>query len=83
MDAVYPRNLESFARCFTPEATLRRVEWSVALAGRIGDRVKPMELLDWSLGDLAAPDTRSAVTNAPSVSEAVATLLASPEFQRR
>ncbi|MSO89177.1 MAG: DUF1800 domain-containing protein [Rhodospirillaceae bacterium] len=66
-----------------PESTLQRVGWSVALADRIGERVRPLTMLDSTLGPLAGADTRAAIDTAPSVTDAVAMLFASPEFQRR
>lgn len=65
------------------EALLQRAEFAMALGRRVGDQLEAAALLDASIGPVAASATRSAVLRAPSRAEAVATLFASPEFQRR
>ena len=66
-----------------PESMMQRIEWC-ALAGHwLAPMVRPANLLETALGPVARPETRQAVLQAPSVAEAVALLLASPEFQRR
>jgi uncharacterized protein (DUF1800 family) len=65
-----------------PEAVLTRVEWAQKVGGESVDRVA--DPLAWGaeiLGELS-PETRSAVTQVSS-GEALAMVLASPEFQRR
>jgi uncharacterized protein (DUF1800 family) len=64
------------------EAFLRRVDWAYTLAGRAGD-LTPDHLADRVLGDLLTPATRQEVQHAASRREAIALLMASPEFQRR
>ena len=65
-----------------PEAMLRRIDWGYAVAGRIGER-DPNALADAALGPLLRPDTAQAMHRAGSRRDALALLLASPEFQRR
>jgi len=65
-----------------PEALLRRVDWSWALAGRAGD-VDAAELAEANLGPLLKPATQDAIRRAGSRREALTLFLASPEFQRR
>lgn len=64
------------------ELLLRRADWAMALAGR-APALEPMAVAETSLGALLGDATRQAVLHAPSRREALALLLASPEFQRR
>jgi uncharacterized protein (DUF1800 family) len=64
------------------EMLLRRADWALAVAGRRPD-LDPVEVAQASLGPLLRPDTLRAVQHAASQREALALLLASPEFQRR
>jgi uncharacterized protein (DUF1800 family) len=66
-----------------PEAMLRRIDFAYALAGHFGSQQDPEELAQTVLGPLLRPVTRDAVRRAGSRREAIALLLASPEFQRR
>jgi uncharacterized protein (DUF1800 family) len=66
-----------------PEALLRRVEWAGVLAGRLATRIKAVDFLDATVGAIARPATRFAVTHAASAAEGLALVLLSPEFQRR
>jgi uncharacterized protein (DUF1800 family) len=65
------------------DALMKRIEWSVALADRIGDSHSALATADASLGPLLSAHTRTALENSASGSQAVALLLMSPEFQRR
>jgi uncharacterized protein (DUF1800 family) len=65
-----------------PEAMLRRVDWSYALAGRAKD-ADPVAVAEASLGPLLRPATLDAVSRAGSRREALVLLFTSPEFQRR
>jgi len=65
------------------DALMKRIEWSVALADRIGDSRPALGTADASLGSLLSSHTRKALESAASGSQAVALLLMSPEFQRR
>jgi uncharacterized protein (DUF1800 family) len=65
------------------DALMQRIQWSVALADRIGDAHPALEAADAALGPLASTHTREALGRASSGTQAVALLLMSPEFQRR
>jgi uncharacterized protein (DUF1800 family) len=65
------------------EALLQRAEFAMALGKRIGGALAPDVLLDQSILPVVSIATRSAMQRAPSRAEAVATLFACPEFQRR
>ncbi|MGA2024976.1 MAG: DUF1800 domain-containing protein [Steroidobacteraceae bacterium] len=65
------------------DALMQRIEWSVALADRVGDSHSALATADLALGALASPQTRKALANASSGSQGLALLLMSPEFQRR
>ena len=64
-------------------AMMRRVEFALAFAGRVKTKVEPGDLAESVLGDALSDETGSAVRRAGSRTEALALLLASPEFQRR
>ena len=66
-----------------PESVLRRAEWSMALAQRVGQRADPETVLAATIGPVARDQTRQAIARAASLAEALALLFASPEFQRR
>jgi uncharacterized protein (DUF1800 family) len=65
------------------EALLQRAEFAMALARRIGGKQEPDALLAESIQPVVSGAPRLAVQRAPSRIEALATLFASPEFQRR
>jgi uncharacterized protein (DUF1800 family) len=65
------------------DALMQRIEWSVALADRVGNARSAHAAADGALGPLATPSTRSALAHASSGAQALALLLMSPEFQRR
>ncbi len=65
------------------DALMKRIEWSVALAARIGDANSALGTADGSLGPLLSTHTRKALENAASGAQAIALWLMSPEFQRR
>lgn len=62
---------------------LKRLTWSYRLAQRVPPPMQPLQLADAALGPLLGADSRTAIGRAPSSSDALALLLASPEFQRR
>ncbi len=64
------------------ELLLRRADWASAVAGRAG-MLEPQRVAEATLGPLLGPATALAVQRAGSRREALALLLASPEFQRR
>jgi uncharacterized protein (DUF1800 family) len=66
-----------------PEAVWKRVEWSVRLAERLGDRVDARALARASLGPLLNDNTAQQIERAADGPQALVLLLMSPEFQRR
>lgn len=66
----------------SPEAVMRRIDWSHGLAERARDQ-DPAEIADAALGPLLRPATRDAMRHAGSRRDALTLLLTSPEFQRR
>jgi uncharacterized protein (DUF1800 family) len=70
-------------RWIGPEAVLRRAEWSMALGLRVAAIRTPGQLFAETIAPVARHTTELAVARAPFAGEAMATLFASPEFQRR
>ena len=66
-----------------PESTVRRAEWCRSFAGRIPNPPDPEMLADAVFGETLSAETAQAIRRAPSRREALALLLAAPEFQRR
>jgi uncharacterized protein (DUF1800 family) len=64
-----------------PEALLRRIDWAYAIAGRTD--AAAADLGQATLGPLLPPATLTAMQHAGSRRDALALLLASPEFLRR
>ncbi|HXS20964.1 MAG TPA: DUF1800 domain-containing protein [Steroidobacteraceae bacterium] len=62
---------------------LKRIEWADAVGQRVGSRRDAMDLAPQLLGSVLSAATREAVAHAESASQALALLLASPEFMRR
>ena len=62
---------------------LKRIEWADALGQRVGPRCNAIALAPQLLGSALSATTREAVARAASGAQAVALLLASPEFMRR
>ena len=67
----------------SPEAIMRRVEWTRAFVAQVPRRVTPSWIVENSIAPVAAEETLSAVAAAPSSEEGLALALMSPEFQRR
>jgi uncharacterized protein (DUF1800 family) len=65
-----------------PEAMMRRVDWTYAVAAR-GAGLEPMVVAERALGPMLGAATREEMARAGSRREALALLFASPEFQRR
>ena len=61
----------------------KRVEWSLRLAERLGDRVDARALARASLGPLLNDNTAQQIERAADGPQALVLLLMSPEFQRR
>ncbi len=66
-----------------PESVMRRAEWAMALATRLGRDRDPPTILAAALGPAARAETRSWFSRAASSTDALALVFASPEFQRR
>jgi uncharacterized protein (DUF1800 family) len=62
---------------------LKRIEWVDAVGQRVGPRRDAMELAPQLLGEGLSAATREAIAHAESAGQAVALMLASPEFMRR
>ena len=62
---------------------LKRVEWAGAVGKRVGDRRNALELATAVLPATADERTFSGIRNAESGGQALALLIAAPEFQRR
>jgi uncharacterized protein (DUF1800 family) len=65
------------------DGLMKRVEWSLALAERIGSRRDARAVASGSLGDAIEPATARALERAETNAQALALLFMSPEFQRR
>ncbi len=73
---------DSAAEWAAPEAMMRRIDWSYAIAGRAGDK-DVHAVADAVLGPLLRPRTSDAIRTAGSRRDAMTLLLTCPEFQRR
>ncbi len=73
---------DTAAEWAAPEAVMRRIDWSHAVAGRARDQ-DPAAVADAALGPLLRPQTRDAMRGAGSRRDAMTLLFTSPEFQRR
>ena len=65
------------------DALMKRIEWAVALADRVGDSHPALAAGESMLGATLREATRRSLRRAASGSQALALLLMSPEFQRR
>jgi uncharacterized protein (DUF1800 family) len=61
----------------------KRIEWSTALAERVGTRVDPLAIAEATYGPVLGDATRLAIQRAESKQQGLALALSSPEFQRR
>jgi len=66
-----------------PAALMTRIEWVRRFARRVPATFVPAEVLEDTIGPVASMETRDWVGRATSGDAALATLFASPEFQRR
>jgi uncharacterized protein (DUF1800 family) len=71
------------AKWISAEALLQRAEFAMAVARRAEDALDADALFEASIDPVASSATKAAVRRAPSRVEALATLFACPEFQRR
>jgi uncharacterized protein (DUF1800 family) len=67
----------------SPEAMMTRIEWAMAAGQKLDGHADAREVAKGSIQPVAADSTMFHVNNAPSPAEALALLIASPEFQRR
>lgn len=67
----------------SPEGMTRRLDVAIAVAERVDPTLKPMDVLEVTMGDIASDETRLAVARAESRQQAFALLFMSPEFQWR
>jgi len=61
----------------------KRIEWSNAVAAKIGQRMNPLLLAAAALGPALGDHSRTAISRAESLQQGLVLLLVSPEFQRR
>lgn len=66
-----------------PEAMLRRIEWAEGAGARFGTNRNAMEIAELALGSFLQVDSQRLIATANTPREALAILLATPEFQRR
>jgi uncharacterized protein (DUF1800 family) len=66
-----------------PDAVLNRIEWARELGDKLPNGLDAAVVGESGLGPLLRPATRVAMSNATNSGEAIALLIASPEFQRR
>lgn len=66
-----------------PDALWKRVQWGAAFAAQHADMADARQLASLAFGPALSEDTRLQIDRADSGAQALALLLASPEFQRR
>jgi uncharacterized protein (DUF1800 family) len=66
-----------------PEAMMTRVQWALAAGQKLDGHADARDVARASIQPVAAESTMFHIDNAPSPAEALALLIASPEFQRR
>jgi uncharacterized protein (DUF1800 family) len=66
-----------------PDAVKKRLEWSQAVAARLGERMDPVGFLGETVGEFASARTLKLVGRAESREQGMALALMTPEFQRR
>ena len=66
-----------------PDAVLTRIEWARQVGERMPQGIDSAAIANVGLGPLLQPETKVAMAQAESQSDALALLLCSPEFQRR
>jgi uncharacterized protein (DUF1800 family) len=66
-----------------PDAVLNRIEWARELGSKLPSGFDAVAVGDGGLGPLLRPATRVAMSSASNPGEAIALLIASPEFQWR
>lgn len=78
--AGWPDTADSW---ISPEAMMTRVEWAMAAGQRLDGHADAREIAKGSIQPIASETTLFHIGHAPSAAEALALLIASPEFQRR
>jgi uncharacterized protein (DUF1800 family) len=71
------------ASWLSPDALVKRLEWSQWIAERAPARKPPPDMLRDALGALLTPATEQAIRRAESASQGLTIGLMSPDFQRR
>lgn len=71
------------AKWVGPAAMMQRAEFSMALGRRLKGKLAADALLAETIAPVVSEATKLAVARAPTRAEAIATVFASPEFQRR
>ncbi|MGH6972160.1 MAG: DUF1800 family protein, partial [Caulobacteraceae bacterium] len=74
---------ESAVAWCAPDAVIKRMEWSQALAARSLAGRDPLQLARNALGARLTPLVATAISRAETREEGMAIFLMSPEFQRR
>jgi uncharacterized protein (DUF1800 family) len=74
---------DAAAQWISPETVLRRTEWCQTFAQSLPDPPDPVEVMESAFGEELPEDTQQVVRRAASKREALALLIASPQFQRR
>jgi len=67
----------------SPEAMMTRVQWALAAGQKLDGHADAREIAKSAIEPVASENTMRHIDNAPSPAEALALLIASPEFQRR
>ena len=62
---------------------MKRIEWATAIGRRAGEQLDPERLASNALGPVLDEHSAMIIRRAESRAQAVALVLASPEFQRR
>ena len=65
------------------DAVLKRIEFALAVAQRVGGKIDPRRLEEATIGPVAAATTTDMIARAASGSDGHVLLFTSPEFQRR
>jgi uncharacterized protein (DUF1800 family) len=67
----------------SPEAMMTRVEWAMAVGQKLEAQADARDIAKATIQPVASQTTLFHIDHAPSAAEALALLIASPEFQRR
>jgi uncharacterized protein (DUF1800 family) len=76
----WPDNAQEWG---SPDAILKRVDWSNLAADVISETMSPMAFAENALGAALTPATRTAISRAQDNRQGIVLALMSPEFQRR